>query len=196
MPHFLSYSKKTGDVTGYVQMTAPDATLVPRDADEAYLEITSAENIKALAKFRPRESRLKARVDGGVLISLQVEPAFVGLIVLTCDRSDMDADGVAELPADGNSIARITARLVGADTKPIPADGLQVDFRVTRGSLSYRSQPSRAGQAQTDLRSTTETVRAVVTAAAKGYAQGRLSLEFIPVEEHRALQAGVANKVR
>lgn len=196
MPHFLSYSKKTGEVTGYIHLSTGEATLVPRDADEAHLEVTSAEHIKALSTFRPAASRLKARVDGGALRSLHIEPAFVGSITLSSDRPDLDGDGIAELPADGGSVARITARLIGADKQPVPADDLRVDFRATRGALSLRSQASKGGEAQTDLRSTAETVRAVITATAEGYAEGRIALEFIPVDEYQTLQASAANTAR
>jgi hypothetical protein len=50
---------------------------------------------------------------------------------LSCDAADSDGDDVADIPADGTSVAHVTART---------SDGTEaeVTFRTTRGTLCHR----------------------------------------------------------
>jgi hypothetical protein len=110
------------------------------------------------------------RDESGVVTGLEQVPA----ITLSCDASDHDNDGIPDLPADGTSSTKITARL-DVDAK---AD---VTFRTTRGSLSNRTVATANGQATVELRAATETVAVIVTATALGYRPATLHLEFIPL---------------
>jgi hypothetical protein len=170
-------------------MEAEGATLHPRHEGEMYLEVTTPEHLDALTKFTPHETRIKARVEQGTLRALKVEPLFVGAIVLSCDRPDLDGDGVAELGADGKSVAHITARLVATTGKTAAPDGTEVRFRVTRGTLSSRRQVTHHAAATVELSATMETVTTTVTASAEGYRSASLKLEIIPAEELRQLAA-------
>ena len=95
-------------------------------------------------------------------------------IVLSCDATDSDNDGILDLPADGVSTTKITAKL-GTNAQ------VEVTFRTTRGSLSKRTaRTSAQGRATVELRATTETVPLSVTATAPAYRSATLKLEFIP----------------
>jgi hypothetical protein len=189
MPHYLSYDKASGAVTGYVKTSAEEIHPMPRTDEEAYLKVTAPEHIELISKLNPQSARLQARIDGNELRSLKLEPAFSGSIVLSCDKEDLDGDGIAELPADGTSVARIRVQLVDDDKKPVEVDGLAVDFRVTRGSLSQRRQIVQGSETEVELRSAGETVRSQVTATADGFQAGVLPLEFVPGDELQRLRA-------
>lgn len=194
MPHYLSYDKNNGTITGYIKSSNDDLNPVPRSDNETYVKVTSPEHIDALANLSPLTDRLTARIDGNEVRSLKVEPVFSGSILLSCDMLDLDGDGLAELPADGASVARIRAQLLGSDKKPVEVDGLRMDFRVTRGSLAQRSLEVQGSEAAVELRSTAETVRTRITASAKGFADGVLTLEFIPGEEYERLSSALSKR--
>lgn len=189
MRYYVTYDKKNGSVTGYLTSTA-HITPVPRGVEEDIVEVTTDDEIKALSSFEPYQQRLNGRVESGVLSRLVLEPAFRGSVALSCDQPDLDGDGVAELPADGKSEAKITASLVDGDGKPLRAEGIKIDFRVTRGKLSTRQQAVKESGAEVRLRSADETTRARITAKAEGFREAGLLIEFIPPEEHRELLAG------
>jgi len=113
------------------------------------------------------------RDERGVVTGLEQVPA----ITLSCDASDHDNDGIPDLPADGTSTTKITAKL-DADAK------VDVTFRTTRGSLSKRTVTTAKGQATVELRAATETVAVIVTATAPDYRPATLQMEFIPVAGH------------
>jgi len=111
-----------------------------------------------------------SRNESGAVIGLEQLPA----IVLSCDATDSDNDGILDLPADGVSTTKITAKL-GTNAQ------VEVTFRTTRGSLSKRTaRTSAQGRATVELRATTETVPLSVTATAPAYRSATLKLEFIP----------------
>ncbi|XHS77629.1 hypothetical protein ACFJGW_18175 [Burkholderiaceae bacterium UC74_6] len=188
MPHYLSYEKKSGAVTGYLKFSSEDINPVPRSDDEAYVMVSSPEHIDMVARLSPVASRLHVRIEGNELRSLKAEPAFAGSIVLSCDLPDLDGDGRPELPADGSGVAHIRAQLLGNDKKPVKVDGLRMDFRVTRGRLSHRQVTVHGAEAAVELHSAAETVATRITASASGFAAGVLTLEFVPAEEYKELQ--------
>lgn len=194
MPHYLSYDKKSGAVTGYLKSFNDDLNPVPRNDHEAYVKVTSPEHIDVVSNLSPLTGRLQARIDDNELRSLKVEPVFSGFISLSCDKPDMDGDGIAELPADGTSVARIRAELLSSDKKAVKVDGLRMDFRVTRGALSQRHLRVQGSEAEVELRSAAETVRTRITASADGFRTGVLELEFVPGDEHQKLTNAAAQK--
>jgi len=153
------------------------------------VEVTTEDEIKQLESFNPMTTRLKGRVNGGRVQTIKLEPLFVGRIALTCDRPDLDGDGVAELAADGTSVTRITATLLGRDGTPVRRRDARVRFHASRGMLSAREAQAETGTAEVELRAVAETVRARILAQAEGFEPGSLVLEFIPPEEHRKLAA-------
>lgn len=192
--YFVRYDSKSGDVLSHFVSSTNEITPMSRFAGEAVIEIKEEEHKKNLASFDPMSSRLQGRVDGGLLQMLKVEPIFAGRIALTCDRPDMDADGAPEVSADGASIARVTATLLGRDGKTLQRESARIRFQVTRGSLSRREIQAEKGTAQIELRAAAETVQARIVAQAEGFEQGTLVLEFIPPEEHRTLAAAYKKK--
>src|SRR5262245_43000063 len=113
MHYFIKYNRKSGDVFAYFISSTNTITYIPRFPGEAAIEVTTDDEIKVLDSFDPMADRLKGRVDGGVVQRLRAEPIHSGHILLECDQSDLDGDGLPELAADGTSIARITAKIVG-----------------------------------------------------------------------------------
>ena len=194
--YFITYDSKTGEMSGHFVSSTKDITPRPRFPGEAVLEVTSKEHIEKLASITPRSSRVMGRVEGGRLKALEVGPIFAGRIALVCDRPDMDGDGMAELPADGETVARITAKLLDREGKGVAREGLKIKFHVTRGSLSAREVQAKKGTAEVELRASAETVQARVVAQAEGFERGTLVLEFIPPEEHRKLAAASGKKAR
>jgi len=79
---------------------------------------------------------------------------------LACDAADSDGDDVPDIPANGFSTAHV-----------------------------QRTVKSTGGTASVELRSSTETVSATVTASALGYRPGRLHLEFTPVAAASGLRS-------
>lgn len=194
MPHYISYDKQTGTITGYIESSNEHFNPIPRSDNEVYVEVTSPEHIDLVSKLSPLTDRLTAKFDGKKIRSLKVEPAFSGSIVLSCDKPDLDGDGVAELPADGTSVVRIRAQLLGNDKETIKVDGLRMDFRVTRGYLTQRHMNVQGSEAAVELRSAAETVRTEITATADGFTAGALTLEFIPGEEYKSLLAAAGKR--
>lgn len=103
-------------------------------------------------------------------------------IVLSTSAPDADGDGLAELPADGESEAEITATLQDALGEVI-TDPVEVEFRTSAGALSSRSAVSKKGKASVDLTASRETVMASVSAWAKGFEPVSIEFEFLPVEK-------------
>ena len=188
MQYFIRYDPRTGDIVGHLSASRQDISPVPRSAAEEILEVTSDDDKKALEGFDPASSRLKGRVHAGVLQSLKTEPIFTGRIALTSDHPDRDGDGWPELPADGTSVARIKATVVGPDGKPIK-EKTRIAFKVTRGTLSARAVDAKDGAAEVEWRSPTETVRARIIAHAEHFQEASLTLEFIPPDEFGKLSS-------
>jgi hypothetical protein len=188
MYHFVTYNKKTGEITG--SFRASDNQLLPKPLNEEdeTVEVTDPEQLRALATMTPRDTRIVGSVDRGKIRVLKVEPRHRGRVVLTCDHKDQDGDGRPELPADGKTVAKITATL--HDLKGnVLKEQLPVRFQVDRGALSRREVAAEAGVAVVEYRTVAETVRATITATAEGLERGRLEVDMLPEEEYRALPA-------
>ena len=103
-------------------------------------------------------------------------------IVLSTSAPDTDRDGLAELPADGESGAEITATLQDALGEVI-TDPVEVEFRTSAGALSSRSAITKKGKASVELTASRETVMASVSAWARGFQPVSIEFEFLPVEK-------------
>ena len=115
--------------------------------------------------------RLK-KDESGIVTGIERLPG----LLMSCNARDSDDDGIPDLPADGKSIAVITAKTSdGSDAT--------ITFRTTRGALAQRTATTRSGTTPVELRAATETVSLAVTAAAPGYRTGRLEMEFLPLPQ-------------
>jgi hypothetical protein len=101
-------------------------------------------------------------------------------IVLSTSAEDTDEDGLAELPADGESKAEITA-LLNDGSGELIKDHVQITFRTSAGTLSARYVSTSKGKAAVELTSSHETVMATVSASAAGFEAGSIEFEFLPV---------------
>jgi len=102
-------------------------------------------------------------------------------IVLSTSAEDTDEDGLAELPADGESKATITAILNDGSGEPIK-DQVDLMFRTSAGTLSARYVSTSKGKASVELTSSYETVMATVSASATGFEPASIEFEFLPVK--------------
>jgi hypothetical protein len=118
--------------------------------------------------YGPTNWRIRKDENGAVL-GVERLPA----LHLACDAKDTDDDGVPDIPADGNSVATITATTAdGSDT--------EIMFRTSRGTLSSRKAETSNGSAAVEIKAGVETVAATITAEAKGYRTATLQLEMVP----------------
>ena len=187
---FVYFDKRTGAITGRFRTSTPDLLPKPLSPHEGQAPVTDPEHMKLLtSEARGRRPVLEGKVVEGRITSLKVLERASRTIRLDSDLPDNDGDGVPELPADGQTVARIKATLEGGPGKEHGAPQV-VRFRVTHGALSRRTVEVRAGVAEVDLRSSQETVQVRLTAAAEGYEPAALLLEFIPEEEFAAYRAG------
>jgi hypothetical protein len=123
--------------------------------------------------YGPHNFRLR-KDENGIVVGVERLPG----LTISCDAQDSDNDDVPDIPADGKSVARITVTTADkSDT--------EVTFRTSRGTLQRRTVPTSKGKASVDLRSSTETVSATVTATAKGFRTASLTVEFIPLSPNK-----------
>ena len=186
---FVYYEKHSGKITGRFRTSTPHLLPKPPSPDHEQVRVTDEEHLKLLSDLDSTRSSLSGRVRDGKISTLTVSPRYQGHLELTTDHSDLDGDGVSELPADGTSTARVTVRIMDHEGRPIQLKGVRVAFRVTGGSLSAREVEARNGTANVDWKSTTETIQARVTASVDRYQETSLTLEFIPPDEYRALSS-------
>jgi hypothetical protein len=172
----IVYDRNTGKIVGHCSRVFDTGQW--RDATIA--ELYPGQDISHLAAAHfPDDARYLMHGAENWRLKKDENGSVVGIerlptLHLTCDAADSDGDDVPDIPANGTSIAHISARTSdGAD--------VEVTFRTTRGALNRRTVKSTGGTAAVDLRSGTETVSATVTATAPGYRPGRLHLEFTPV---------------
>lgn len=187
MYDFVTFNKKTGEITGYFRYSTNELLPEPRSPDEENLEVIDAKEIELLRGMDPRTMRPRGKVNGGKVQTLNAESIFRGRIELSCDLPDRDGNGVPELPADGEAVTLIRATLLGASNEVLTKEAATIRFRVDRGLLSHRQVNTEKGVAEVGLRSVPETVHIRVIAAAEGFEQANLELEIIPVEEYIAL---------
>jgi len=188
MHQFVTYDSDTGEITGSFSASSNELVPMPLSPKEAHVEVTDAEQVATLARVEPRRTRLEGRVRGGKVVTLNVRSLVVGAVTLSTDAKDHDGDGVPELPADGQSTARITAKLTELTGGRPPSRSVQITFRTSRGMLSQRRVQAREGMAEIELRSVAETTAARITATADGYEAGDLTIEFIPEQEFRSFR--------
>jgi hypothetical protein len=173
------YDSTTGEIIGHCSRVFDNGKWREATIEEIFPERDRSKLEALYLKDDPRyliqgtEHWRIRRDESGVVVGLERLPA----ITLSCDASDHDNDGIPDLPADGTSTTKITARL-DSDAE------VDVTFRTTRGSLSKRTVTTAKGQATVELRAATETVAVIVTATAAGYRPAKLQLEFIPLAGH------------
>jgi len=189
MHYFIRYNHRTGAVSGCFRTSSKEFVPAPLFPEEENLEITDAKQIALVGSLDSRTSRLTGAVDAGRIRTLKIEPNTRGRVELSCDLPDLDGDGMPELPADGVSVARLTARVFDHEGHALKPEDTRVSFRVTRGTLSSRATTVVNGKAEVDWKSPTETVEAHIAASAEGYQETALTLEFIPADEYRTLSA-------
>jgi len=102
-----------------------------------------------------------------------------GTLTLSSTAKDSDGDGIPELRANGKDKSTITVDASLADGTPV-TDPVSVTFRTTAGRLSARVVDLEDGKATVQLTAGRETVAVTVTAAAPGFADALLQLEFVP----------------
>jgi hypothetical protein len=102
-----------------------------------------------------------------------------GTLKLSSTAKDNDGDGIPELRANGKDSTTVTVDASLADGKPVP-DPVPVTFRTTAGRLSARVVDLEEGKATVQLTAGRETVAVTVIASARGFADARLDLEFVP----------------
>ena len=172
----IVYDRNTGKIVGHCSRVFDsgqwrDATIAELYPNRDVSNLASAHfpDDARYLMHGPDSWRLR-KDENGAVVGIERLPA----LHLSCDAKDSDGDDVPDIPADGASVAHVSART---------SDGADVDitFRTTRGALSQRTVKSPGGNAAVELRSATETVSATVTASAPGYRTGRLHLEFTPV---------------
>jgi hypothetical protein len=180
----IVYDRNTGKIVGHCSKVFDSGQW--RDA--TITELYPGQDIAHLAAAHfPDDARYllhgaenwRLRKDeSGSVVGIERLPA----LHLACDAADSDGDDVPDIPANGFSTAHVSAST---------SDGADADitFRTTRGTLSQRTVKSTGGTASVELRSSTETVSATVTASALGYRPGRLHLEFTPVAAASGLRS-------
>jgi hypothetical protein len=177
----IVYNRGTGEIVGHCSRVFDSGKWREPTIEELFpnLDRTNLESVHFADDARylvygPQNWRLR-RDENGAVTGIERLP----FLALTCDAADSDGDGIPDLPAEGSSVAHVTAKT---------SDGGDVDvtFRTTRGSLGRRSVHTAQGSAVVELRAATETVAAVVNATAQGYRPGKLHLEFVPVHASAA----------
>jgi hypothetical protein len=170
----IVYDHTTGEIVGHCSSVFDsgkwrEATAAELFPNRANLSSVSVADDARFIAYGPNAWRLKKDANG-IVTGIERLPA----LLVTCDAHDTDNDGVPDLPADGQSVAVITA-------KTSDGNNVTVTFRTTRGTLAQRSTATADGAATVELRSAVETVPVTVTVSAPGYRTGRLDMEFVPV---------------
>lgn len=170
------YNRSTGAIVGHCSRIFDSGRWREASLDELYPDY---EKSNLASVHFPDDARYMAygadawrlrKDESGVVTGIERLPS----LSLSCDAADNDGDGIPDIPADGSSVANVTAKTSdGAD--------VEVTFRTTRGSLGERTVHTAKGLAAVSLRAAVETVAAIVTATAPGYRPARLNLEFLPV---------------
>lgn len=181
----IVYDKNTHAIVGYCsrifdsgKWREPTMEEIYPNKDRSNLAVAYMPDDARFVGYGPSNWRLRKDENGAVL-GVERLPA----LHLTCDAKDADDDGVPDIPADGNSMATLTATTAdGSDT--------EITFRTNRGTLSARKAETKKGSASVQIRATVETVQATITAEAKGYRTATLQLEMIPTPPAPAPKKG------
>jgi hypothetical protein len=171
----IVYDRATGEIVGHCSSVFDSgkwreptlAELFPNRDHSTLATLGMVDDARFLS-YGTAAWRLK-KDENGVVTGLERLP----ILQLSTEAGDSDHDGIPDLPADGVSVAAITAKT---------SDGhdVEITFRTTRGALNRRSAATEEGEASVELRAATETVAVTVTATAPGYRPGRLDMEFVP----------------
>ena len=193
MHHFVTYTRETGEVTGYFIVSDPQYVPNALNPQEASVEVTDDHHLELLESVREGRTLAHGRVREGKIAELTAELPYRGKLVLTTDARDRDGDGIPELPADGKATARIQVAAQNPQGGTL-VDPLVVSFRATRGALSHRNAKTRDGLAEVKLRTANETTICEVIASVSRFESKPLLLEFIPVEEYDQLERERPNR--
>src|SRR6266487_3089402 len=137
----IVYDSMTGEIVGLCSRLFDNGKWREATIEEIYPGLDHSKLEALYLKDDPRyfqqgtEHWRIRRDESDVVTGLERVPA----ITLSCDASDHDNDGIPDLPADGTSTTKITAKL-DRDAK------VDVTFRTTRGSLSKRTVTTTKGQ--------------------------------------------------
>jgi hypothetical protein len=188
MHHFVSYDKKTGEITGYFRMSSNELMPEPTTRGEAFLEVEDPRQIEKVQAMESGRAVVRGKVRSGKLQQIRTESAVSGRIAVEVEAKDLDGDGILELPADGTT--KVTLRVVTYDEgESVLKDSVPVRFRVTGGTLSRRDVETKDGKAEVQLTTSTETIRCDVFATSSRFESvPPVALEFIPPEEFQELQ--------
>lgn len=190
MKYYLTYDKKTGSIIGCCKASDIDSLPEPRMPNEGFIEATQKKHIGIIASMNPRKEKITGKVKKEKIDTLAIEPLFKGEIRLSTNAKDNDGDGLPELPADGESIARIKVATVDTKGRVIKDKTVKVEVRVSRGTLSKRQVQTKNGIAEVELRSALETTQCQISSSAPEFVRGYLLMEFIPVTEYEMLTKG------
>ncbi|HKI33545.1 MAG TPA: hypothetical protein VKA46_16945 [Gemmataceae bacterium] len=203
--HFVTYNRQTGEITGHFLSSTTEFLPKPLSPGDANLQVSEQGHLDLLQAARSRATpasgafRVTGRVAAGKVAELSVVPVFGGRVHLATHPAPRHGAGRAEIPADGASVIQITATIQDNAGQPLahaPHAGSHhkvpatISFRTDHGALSRRTAEVVNGRALVELRSVAETVRARVTASAKGFQPGAVTIEFIPPEEFEASEKG------
>lgn len=171
----IIYNKNSGEIVGHCSRVYDSGKFREATMEELYpnqdrtsLATAYMPDDARFVGYGPNNWRLR-KDENGVVVGVERLPA----LLIHCDASDTDGDGVPDIPADGKSQTKITV------TTADKSDS-EITFRTTRGSLTKRTVQTASGVAEVDLRSATETVGLTVTASSKGYRPATLNIEFVP----------------
>jgi hypothetical protein len=177
----IIYDKSVDEITGYCSSVYDSGRWREPSLEELYpnrdlgnLGFVCTPDDLAFVSQGTANWRLR-KDENGVVVGIEQLPA----LLISCDACDTDGDGIPDVPADGESVARVTVST--ADNSDV-----DVTFRTTRGALSHRTVTTKGGKAVVSLRAATETVAVAVTASAKGYRTATLNLELIPIPGYEA----------
>jgi len=201
--HFVTYNQQTGEILGHFRSSTTQYLPAPIAPADAHLQVTDPRHLEALnaGEFAMpnvmNPLRVSGRVVGEKIVELTTKPLFDGRIHLSTIETPRDDAGRPEIPADGESVLRITAsfhdhhgRRLGHGYREgsYPTLPSTVAFRTDRGALSRRTVDVSEGEAHVELRSVRETIQARVTATAAGFQPAILIVEFVPPDEFAALE--------
>jgi hypothetical protein len=170
------YDKNTHAIIGHCSQVfdsgkwrEPTVEELYPNRDRSNLAVAYMPDDARFVGYGPTNWRIRKDENGAVL-GVERLPA----LHLSCDAKDTDEDGIPDIPADGSSLAAITATTAdGSDT--------EITFRTSRGALSTRKAQTKKGSAKVEIRAGSETVTATITAEAKGYRPATLQLEMLPL---------------
>lgn len=190
MHFFVTYNKKTGDITGHFKASTAEFLPEPQTPEQGILEVTERNQIESIASIDPWRHRIEGKVKESKIEDLRIQPRFQGKIVLSTDAEDRDGDGLPELPADGSTSTKVRASIYDPRERLVTEKPVKVKFRVSRGTISRREVQTEDGVADVEFTSAAETTQSRIIATATALESDAMLFEFIPVEEFQRLVKG------